>query len=247
VTKTQLPAARIVQDYSGDLIADANTFSAAIGTGANDADLQGNFAALGALLRNENQLAVQRAVLYAALVSPRGTLSATDLAALRQAQEQAAVDLTDFKASTSTDMAEQQNYSNTVSGAQVDVAASNENLAEQMATNSPNRSLRAQPQLRPESWNQDMTVTIGKTRTVADQLVATITNRTNKLMSRAARDLMLTVLVTLLLVLVLLLVLIVVARSLTRPQRKVRTSKPEAASRRLPGNGPRAQPKPDHR
>jgi hypothetical protein len=92
-----------------------------------------------------------------------------------------------------------------------------------------------------------MTVTIGKTRTVADQLVATITNRTSTLRSRATRDLMLTVLVTLLLVLVLLLVLIVVTRSLTRPLRKVRTSKPEAASRRLPGNGPRAQPKPDHR
>jgi hypothetical protein len=243
VTKTQLPAARIVQIYSGTLIADANTFSAAIGAGANDADLQGKVTALGALLRNKNQVAAQRAILYAVLVSPQGMLGAADLATLQEAREQAAADLADFKASTSTDTAEWQYYSNTVSGVQVDLASSDEVVA----INSPNGRLRTPPLLKPESWNQDMTVTIGKTRTVADQLVATITNRTSTLRSRATRDLMLTVLVTLLLVLVLLLVLIVVTRSLTRPLRKVRTSKPEAASRRLPGNGPRAQPKPDHR
>ena len=234
VTKTQFPAARIIQDYSGTLIADANTFSAAIGTGANDADLQGNVATLGALLRNENQVAVQRAVLYAALVSPRGTLSATDLAALRQAQEQAKADLIDFKASTSTDTAEQQNYSNTVSGAQVDVAASNENLAEQMATTSPNVPLSAQPQLRPESWNADMTVTIGDTRKVADQLNGAVTNRANELRSNATTDLLVTSLVTLLLLLLVVLVSTIVARSLIRPLRKLRSDALDVAGHRLP-------------
>jgi hypothetical protein len=160
-------------------------------------------------------VAVQRAILYAALVSPAGTLRSEDLATLQQAHDQAVADLADFKASA--DPAEQQNYSNTVSGAQVDVAVSNEVLAEQIATVEPNVPLRTQ--LNPESWNQDMTLTIGKTRTVADQLVISITNRTSTLKSRATRDLILTSLVTLLLVLVLLLVLIVVGRSLTRPPR----------------------------
>ena len=45
-----------------------------LGNGANDAGLQGNVTTLGALLRNENQVAVQRAILYAALMSPQGTL-----------------------------------------------------------------------------------------------------------------------------------------------------------------------------
>src|SRR6266566_3667141 len=111
-TKSLFPASQIVRVYSGNLIAPANTFSAAIGTGANDADLQGNVTTLGALLRNENQVGVQRAILYAALVSPQGTLRSEDLTTLQQAHEQAIADLADFNASTDT--AEQQNYSNTV-------------------------------------------------------------------------------------------------------------------------------------
>jgi serine/threonine protein kinase len=239
VTSSQLPTLMVIRAYSRNLITPANMFSAAIGSGANDAGLRGNVTALGALLQNENQVAVQRAILYAALVSPQGTLSPEDLTTLQQAHEQAIADLADFNASTGP--AEQKSYSNAVSGVQVDAAVSMEVLAEQVAISAPNLPLRTQ--LRPESWNQDMAYTIGKTRTVADQLVITITNRTSTLKSRATRDLMLTSLVTLLLVLVLLLVLIVVARSL----RKVRTSKLEAASRRLPGNGPRAQPNPEHR
>ena len=241
VTSSQLPMLMVVRAYSRNLITPANTFSASIGSGTNDADLRGNVTALHALLQNENQVAVQRAILYAALVSPQGTLRLEDLNTLQQAHEQASADLADFNASTGP--AGQQNYSSTVSGAQVDAAVSMEVLTEQMDSVEPYVPLRTQ--LNPESWNQDMAYTIGKTRTVADQLVITITNRTSTLKSRATRDLMLTSLVTLLLVLVLLLLLvsIVVARSL----RKVRTSKPEAASRRLPGNGPRAQPKPEHR
>ena len=156
VTKSQFPSSQIVRVYTDNLITPANTFSAAIGAGANDADLQGDVTTLGALLRNENQVAVQRAILYAALVSPQGTLRAEDLTTLQQAHEQAVADLADFNASTDT--AEQQNYSNTVSGAQVDVAASNEILAEQMATTTPNVPLRSQ--LKPENWNADMTLTI---------------------------------------------------------------------------------------
>src|SRR5216684_2351686 len=133
VTTSQFPASQIVRVYTGNLIGPANTFSAAIGNGANDANLQGNVTALGALLRLENQVSVQRAILYAALVSPQGTLRPEDLATLEQAQQQANADLADFNASTTT--AEQQNYSNTVSGGPVDVASSNELLAEQLAAN----------------------------------------------------------------------------------------------------------------
>jgi hypothetical protein len=158
VTKSQFPASQIFRVYSDNLIASANTFSAAIGNGANNADLQGDVTSLGSLLRNENQVAVQRAILYAALVSPHGTLRSEDLATLQQAHEQAVADLADFNASSDTAL--QQNYSNTVSGAQVDVAASNEILAEQMATTQPNVSLRSQPQLKPETWRADMTLTI---------------------------------------------------------------------------------------
>ena len=105
-------------------------------------------------------MAVQRAILYAALLSPQGTLRSEDLTTLQQAHEQAVADLADFNASSDT--AGQQYYSNTVSGAQVDVAASNEILAEQMATTAPNVPLRTQ--LKPENWNADMGLTSGTPR-----------------------------------------------------------------------------------
>src|SRR5204863_251704 len=81
----------------------------------------------------------------------------------------------------STDTAEQQNYSNTVSGAQVDVAASNEILAEQMATTGANTPLNTQ--LKPDNWNADMTLTIQDTQKVANQLTQAITSRANVLRS----------------------------------------------------------------
>jgi hypothetical protein len=77
VTKSQFPASQIVRVYSGNLITPANTFSGAIGTGANDADLQGNVATLGALLRNENQVAMQRAIRTARSSRPRDARSET--------------------------------------------------------------------------------------------------------------------------------------------------------------------------
>ena len=230
VTKLQFPASQIVRVYSGNLIEPANTFTGVIGTGANDAELQGNVTTLGALLRNENQVAVQRAILYAALVSPQGTLRSEDLTTLQQAHEQAVADLADFNASTDT--AEQQNYSNTVSGAQVDVAASNEVLAEQMATATPGVPLRNQ--LKPESWSADMTLTIDDTQKVANQLAAAITSRADQLRSDATTKLLVTSLVTLLLLVLVVLVSTIVARSLIRPLRKLRSDALDVAGHRLP-------------
>ena len=230
VTKSQFPASQIVRVYGGNLISPANTFSAAIGNGANDADLQGNVTTLGALLRNENQVAVQRAILYAAIVSPQGTLRAEDLTTLQQAHEQAVADLADFNASTDT--AEQQNYSNTVSGAQVDVAASNEILAEQMAATQASTPLRTQ--LNAENWNADMTLTITDTQKVANQLDAAITSRANELRSTATTQLLVTSLVTLLLLVLVVLVSTIVARSLIRPLRKLRSDALDVAGHRLP-------------
>ena len=230
VTKSQFPASQIVRVYSGNLITPANTFSGAIGNGANDAELQGNVTTLGALLRNENQVAVQRAILYAAILSPQGTLRSEDLTTLQQAHEQAVADLADFNASTDT--AEQQYYSNTVSGAQVDVAASNEILAEQMATTAPNVPLRSQ--LNPDNWKADMGLTLKDTRTVANQLTGNITSRADKLRSDATTDLLVTSLVTLLLLILVVVVSTIVARSLIRPLRKLRSDALDVAGHRLP-------------
>ena len=230
VVDTLFPASEVVRVYSENLITPANTFSAAIGTGANDATLQGNVTTLGALLRNENQVSVQRAILNAALLSPQGTLRPEDLTNLQQAAEQAKADLADFNASSDT--AEQQNYSNTVSGAQVDVASSNEILAEQMAANGI--PLTNSGQLKAGTWDQDITATIVDTRKVANQLTTAVSSRASTLRSQATTQLLVTSLVTLLLLLLVLLVSTTVARSLIRPLRKLRTDALDVAGHRLP-------------
>ena len=229
VVGTLFPASEVVRVFTGNLITPANTFSAAIGTGANDADLQGNITALGALLRNENQVSAQRAILYAALIS-QGTLRPEDLTNLEQASEQAKADLADFNAASDT--AEQQYYSNTVSGSQVDVASSNEILAEQMATTSP--SVPLSRIIDPATWDRDMATTVGDTRTVADGLTTAITSRADALRSQATTELLVTSLVTLLLLLLVLVVSTTVARSLIRPLRKLRTDALDVAGHRLP-------------
>ncbi len=231
VTNSKFPASQIVRVFSGNLISPANTFSAAIGNGANDAELQGNVTTLGALVRNENQVAVQRAILYAALVSPAGTLRSEDLATLQQAHEQATADLADFNASTDT--AEQQKYSNTVSGAQVDVAASNEILAETLVGSQPAVVLRNHG-VNAEQWNRDMSLTLTDTRSVANDLATRINSRANTLRSGATTDLLVTGLVTLLLLALVVMVSTIVARSLIRPLRKLRTDALDVAGHRLP-------------
>jgi signal transduction histidine kinase len=230
VLGTKFPVSQIIRVYSGNLIETANTFSASIGNGANDADLQGNVTTLGALLRLENQTAVQRAILYAALSSPQDTLSPEDLTTLEQAQQQAKADQSDFDASTDT--AEQQNYSNTVSGTAVDEASSSEELAEQLATK--NEALSHGSGLTASSWNTDMTATIGDSRTVANQLTTQITDRANSLRSHATQVLLLTSVITLLLLLLVVLVSTIVARSLIRPLRKLRSDALDVAGHRLP-------------
>ena len=194
--------------------------------------MQGDITTLGALLRNENQVSVQRAILYAALVSPQGTLRSEDLTNLQQASEQAKADLADFDASSDT--AEQQFYSNTVSGNPVDVASSDEILAEQMATNAPTVPLTSTGQLDQGNWNRDMTATLGDTRTVANQLTTAISSRASTLRSNATTELLVTSIVTLLLLLLVLLVSTTVARSLIRPLRKLRTDALDVAGHRLP-------------
>ena len=79
-----------------------------------------------------------------------------------------------------------------------------------------------------------MTLTIGDTQKVADQLAGRITSRANALRSNATTDLLVTSLVTLLLLLLVVLVSTIVARSLIRPLRKLRSDALDVAGHRLP-------------
>ena len=199
VTTSQDPASKIIQVYTQNVIEPANTFSASVGAGADDADLEGNVTTLGALLQVEDEMSVQRAILFAALASPQQTLLPEDLANLNQAAEQQTADASNFDASAPT--AEQQLYENTVAGSQVDFASSEESLAVSTATTSPTTPLDHEPGLTAQSWYTNQTYTIGKVRQVTDQLAANITARAGTLRSQATQTLVIATLVTLLLLL----------------------------------------------
>jgi signal transduction histidine kinase len=230
-TSTSFPAYEVIRVYTGNIIDAANAFSASVGAGANDADLEGNVTTLGALLRVENDESQQRAILYAALSSPGKTLGSVDVTDLEQASQQETAEQADFDASTSE--AEQEYFSNTVSGPKADVAATEETLAESVATTTPSAPL-SQHGLTASGWYSNMTFTIGQTRKVADQLVTTITDRANSVNSQATRNLLIISVVTVLLLLIVLLVSTIVARSLIRPLRKLRADALDVAGHRLP-------------
>ena len=69
--------------------------------------------------------------------------------------------------------------------------------------------------------NDDMSFTVGKVRQVADELTGNISTLANTSRTNASTGLLVTSLVTLLLLLLVLLIFTMVARSLTRPLRKL--------------------------
>jgi hypothetical protein len=207
------PASQVLQVYTANLIGPANTFSAAVGGGMNDARLQGTVTTLAALLAEENELSVQRAVLYAALSTHPPVLSPVDLTSLTQAAQQQLADQAAFDASADT--AEQQFFSNTVSGPAVDSASAQETLAVAAAATNPPAPLTRNTGLDAATWYGDMSTTIDDTRKVADQAAGQITARADTLKSNATRRLLLTSIITLLL-----LVLLIVT-GLARPLRKL--------------------------
>jgi nitrate/nitrite sensing protein/HAAS domain-containing protein len=203
----------IIRLYSLIVIRPAITFSTAAGDGTGDPRLQASVTTLAALLKVENEMSVQRAILYAALSARPPVLAPADQTSLLQAVQQQHADLSDFNASTDT--TEQRLFSNTVSGAAVDRALEAEARAEAV----PVAQLKGRFGLDAATWYGDMSTTIGDTREVANQLVGQVTARAGALRSDATTRLVLTSIATLGLLLLVLLISAAVGRSLTRPPR----------------------------
>jgi signal transduction histidine kinase len=231
------PSAAIMQVYTVNVIQPANTFTSIVGNEASNTntDLRSDVIALGALLQVEDSWSVQRALLLKAVSLPQPSLSPADDASLQQAQRQEVVDLANFNASV--DLAEQQNYSDTVSGPPVGRTGHEESLALALlpGASSAHPLTPANARVLAEAnVNDDMSFAIGKVRQVADELTGNISDLANTSRTNAGTDLLVTSLVTLLLLLLVLLISILVARSLTRPLRKLRTDALDVAGRRLP-------------
>jgi len=211
----------IMQVYTVNIIQPATTFTSVVGNEAGSTDLRRDAITLGALLQVEDSKSVQRAFLLRAVSWPQPMLSSDDAASLLQAHQQETTDLAKFNASV--DLSEQQNYSNTVTGPPVDSAAQQESLAEALLTGpGPHPLTPAEARLlTPANVNADMSFAVGKVRQVADELTGNISTLANTSRTNASTGLLVTSLVTLLLLLLVLLIFTMVARSLTRPLRKL--------------------------
>jgi signal transduction histidine kinase len=228
------PMTGIMRVYTVNVIQPANTFTGIVGNEASNTDLRRDAISLAALLQVQDAKSVQRAIMLRAVSFPQPNLSPDDLASLQQAQQQEKADLANFNASV--DPAEQLNYKNTVTGAPVDTAATQELSAGALLTGpGPHRLTPENARtLAAANVNKDMSFTIGKVRQVADELTGNISTLANTSRTNATAGLLVTSLVTLLLLLLVALVSTIVARSLIRPLRKLRADALDVAGRRLP-------------
>jgi signal transduction histidine kinase len=229
------PMTAILQAYTVNVIQPANTFTSVVGNETTNIDFRRDATALGALLEVEDSTSVQRALLLRAVSFPQPSLSPGDDASLQQAQQQQVADLANFNASV--DLAEQQNYSNTVTGPPVDSAALQVKLALALlpGTSSAHPLTPANARkLTAANVNHDWSFTVGKVRQVADELTGNISTLANTSRTNANTDLLVTSLVTLLLLMLVALISTIVARSLIRPLRKLRTDALDVAGNRLP-------------
>ena len=235
VADPRFPMTGIMQVYTVNVIQPANTFASIVANEAGNTDLRHDVISLGSLLQAQDAKSVQRALLLRAVSFPQPTLSPDDVASLQQAIQQEKADLDNFKASV--DPAEQQNYTNTVTGPQVDIAATQETnaLALLPGASSAHPLTPANARtLSAANVNRDWSFTVGKVRRVTGELTDNISTQANASRNNASTSLLVTSLVTLLLLALVALVSTIVARSLIRPLRKLRSDALDVAGHRLP-------------
>jgi signal transduction histidine kinase len=235
VANPDFPSTAIMQVYTVNIIQPANTFASVVGNEASGTDLRRDVIALGALLQVQDSASVQRALMVRAVSFSPPSLSSDDVASLQQAIQQEKADLANFNASVG--LAEQQNYSDTVTGPQVGASGTQESLAVELlpftSAAHPLTPANAHALAEP-TVNDDMSFVVGKVREVSGELTGNISTLADASRSNAGTGLLFTSLVTLLLLFLVLLISILVARSLTRPLRKLRTDALDVAGRRLP-------------
>jgi signal transduction histidine kinase len=228
-------AAKNVQSFAGQAIQAADTFSASVGNGTSDADLNGNATALGALLRVENQQSVQRGTLFVALSSSPPNLTPAALTTLLQAQQQQAADQAEFTASAT--QSELASFAGMTGNSAVSPARTQEALAVTNAvSNLPLTTLNgiSATKLTAPGWYTAMTATVNGTQRVAGQLAAAVAGQASILRSQSTSALLIVSILTVLLLGLVVLVSTLVARSLIRPLRKLRVDALDIAHRRLP-------------
>ena len=237
---SQIAPLPMISDYSG-VIATLLAFDNEIGAGSSSAELAQSVSALVSLTQAEDAASQQRAILYAALLPGQFGLGGTD--ALAAAQSDQASALAGYQAAASklsaydpgtgfnTALTQAEQFNNIVAGPGVDDAQSVEQDALIAGGNGQQPSGGAQA---AQAWYSSMSETLGDIRQVENDDLASVTAQASLLHQDAVGSEQLTAVIVLVLLLLVLLATVIMARSMTRPLRKLRADALDVAGRRLP-------------
>ncbi len=226
--RSQLPPLPMITDYS-QVITDLFAFNDGIAEGSSDPQLADSVRALGFLSRTKDQASVQRAVLYAALTTGRFQPGGID--ALTAAQAQQAADMATYLASATP--AQRQLYMSTVTGPLVDQAQNIEQHAiTQADSNLP--LVTGNSATASRQWYTAMSDTIPRMHSIEREAVSSIIAHSRELRHGADRSALLTGVVMACVLIFSLIMTAIVARSLTRPLRRLRAGALQVAGARLP-------------
>jgi signal transduction histidine kinase len=237
---SQMSALPLIIRYS-NLIATLLEFDNDIAAGSSNAQLAQTVTSFTALAQAQEDASQQRALVFAALQAgafETGALSATTAAQSSQQSvtatyQKVSANLPSYVPGTglTADLAQTQQFSNRVTGPQIDLAAQAENDAIQA-------SILGEPVSQvvtdPEQWFTNMSFTLSQMRQVEQDELSSIAVQVSATQAGAQSSATLTSVIVAVVILIVLIVTVLMARSMIIPLRRLRADALDVAGHRLP-------------
>jgi signal transduction histidine kinase len=240
---SEISALPMITNYTG-VVSTMLAFDNDIAAGSSSPQLAQTVSALASLVQMEDQASQQRAVLFAGLLQGQfglGELNALTTAESNEASDQATFTTTAANlpayvsasngtpAGLTSSLTAEEQFNDTVAGPDVDEASS---IEQDSVINGTNGTALADGDA--QMWFTDMSSTLSTIRQVEGDELDSITTQASSLESGEQNSETQTGVIVLTLLLLVLIVTIVVARSMTRPLRRLRADALDVAGRRLP-------------
>jgi hypothetical protein len=237
---SQMSALPLILRYS-NLISTLLEFDNDIAAGSSNAQLSQTVTSFTALAQAEEDASQQRALVFAALQAGSFELGALSTATAAQSNQQSvtstyqkvSANLPSYQPGSglSADLTQAQQFSNVVTGPQIDLAAQAENDAMQAA--SFGKPL-ADSGATAGQWYTDMSFTLGKMRQVEQNELSSIAAQASSTQAGAQNSAKLTAIIVALVILLVLIATVLMARSMINPLRRLRADALDVAGNRLP-------------
>jgi signal transduction histidine kinase len=235
---SQIYALPIINDYT-NVVESLLAVDTEIAQGSSNAQLAESATAFSSLTEAEDAGSQQRAILFAVLSQGQFGIGGLDYLIAAQSNQTStlgsfqaeAASLPAFGSSAAAGENEVQQYNDVVAGTKVDNAqAIEQNALIAGESGAPLSTVGASP----VTWYQDMSFTLTQMRMVEAGQIGSILAQSQSLQQAAENSVKLTLFVVLALLLLVLLVTIFMARSMSRPLRRLRADALDVAGRRLP-------------